>query len=126
MDTKIVLVSIRFFGDGGRWVVSDGRRALDDYPCASKGAVLSKVAEILDDMDKPELKLADETEVTILVTAQVSLCDLDTQVYTPEVRKSVAKAILSSLNWGEGEGFVHPMAEDISIGIVGAETLTVN
>jgi len=36
------------------WLVQDNRKAIkDEYPCGTKADVLAKIAEILDDMQKP-------------------------------------------------------------------------
>ena len=52
--SKVNLVAIFLLPDGS-WVVEDGRNASDNkYPCSSKAAVLSKIAEFLDAMQPPK------------------------------------------------------------------------
>lgn len=126
---KVNLVGIYQMPDG-TWVVTDGRSATNYvHPCTSKGGVLEKVGQLLESM-QPAAELDkdnDPVEMTILITTQVSLCDLEgPKITSEELRKSVQSAIRDALDYGENEGFVHPLAEDVSIGMAGVDVLCVD
>lgn len=113
---------------GGGWCVEDNSSALrQEFKTGSKGGVLSKVAEILDAMDPfhPTLNEdEDNREVTVLVTMQASICDPKGSIVMLDVRKGAEQAVQYAVEYGEGEGHVHPFAEDISLGLVSVEALT--
>jgi hypothetical protein len=127
--SKVNLVGIDLMPDGS-WVVEDGRKAgANNYPCSSKGAVLSKIAEFLDAMQppKPTLNIKnDNAEVTALVTLQASICDPKGHLPTLDVRQGVAEAVENAVEFGEAGGFSHRWANDISLGAVEVQTLTVD
>ncbi|MFA5419524.1 MAG: hypothetical protein WC341_13820 [Bacteroidales bacterium] len=114
----------------GSWVLTDGRSASDNaFALPSKGAVLSKVAQLLENMQPATMlnEEVSEVEMTFIVTTQVSLCDPTVFAKFPEdIRSSVCDALQHAVKFGEQNGFSHNMAEDISIGIVGVDTLCVN
>ena len=133
---KLNLVGVYEMPDG-TWVVTDGRRAdANEFPCASKGAVLAKIAKFLEAM-QPAQELSNnntEVEMTALVTVQVSLCDPDTVMVNEQgekfdfeaVKVSVEEAIAHAVNYGEQSGFIHNLAAEIAIGVAGTELLCVN
>ncbi|MCK9462614.1 MAG: hypothetical protein M0R80_23595 [Proteobacteria bacterium] len=126
---KLNLVGIYEMPDG-TWVVTDGRTANNYvHPCSSKGAVLEKIGQLLEVMQPAaELEDNDPVEMTILITTQVSLCDPEdkNKITSEQLRKSVQTAIRDALDYGENEGFVHPLAEDVSIGMAGVDVLCVD
>jgi hypothetical protein len=126
--SKENLIGLYLMPDGS-WVVEDGRTAkANQYRCYSKRAVLSMMAELLDAMQSPDPTLNienDNAEVTVLVTMQASICDPKGHLPTTEVRQGVAEAIDNFVRRGEAEGFSHKWADDISLGVVDVQTLTV-
>ena len=126
---KLNLVGIYEMPDGS-WVVSDGRSATNyTFPCPSKGAVLEKIAQLLEQM-QPAVTLNEtttEVEMTFIITTQVSLCDMWNKKLTDDaIRASVREGLVLALRYGEQNGFVHILAEDISIGVVSVDTLCVD
>lgn len=108
------------------WMVEDNRSVLkNETRHASKGGVLQRIAAILEEMAPPK-PITEATEVTVLVTLQV---DPDSMRVVPhliaDVRKAAEDAIQLAVECGEDAGFVHQLAEDISIGVVGSDTLCV-
>lgn len=108
------------------WLVEDNRSVLkNETRHPSKSGVLERIAAILDEMAPPK-PITEETEVTALVTLQVAP---DSMRVVPhpiaDVRKAVRDAIQLAVECGEAAGFVHQLAEDISIGMVSVDTLCV-
>ncbi len=126
---KLNLVGIYEMPDGS-WVLTDGRSTSHNtFACPSKGAVLSKIAQLLENM-QPAMQLnedASEVEMTFIITTQVSLCDVwHGNVTEEQIRSSVAGALRHALKFGEQNGFVHTLVEDISIGVVSVDTLCID
>lgn len=126
--SKVNLVGIYLMPEG-YWVVEDGRKTgANKYLCCSKGAVLSKIAELVDELQPPDptLNVKDENvEVTVLVTLQASICDPEGQLLITALRQGAAEAINRAVKFGEAEGFDHEWADDVSLGVVDVQSLTV-
>ena len=61
-------------------------------------------------------------EVRVLVTLQVEACDPDDfKGSTGEFQQAAVDAIEHAVKYGENQGFVHPLANDVSIGVVAVE-----
>ena len=127
--SKVNLVGIYLMPEGD-WVVEDGRKAgANIYLCSSKAAVLSKIADLLDGLRLPNPTLNDKNanvEVTVLVTLQASICDPKGHFITLALRKGAAAAIEQAVKFGEEEGFSHEWADDVSLGVVEEQTLTID
>jgi len=104
------------------WTVQDNRKALkNEFPCQTKADVLNKIAEILDDIHLPPVKLDQNSEpldVAVAVTLRVSLCDLDNEVNTLDLRRSVSEAVANAIHHHEQVGFDHVLADIVSLGVV--------
>ena len=90
--------------------------------------MLDKIADILDDMHHPPSKLDrdnDPVEVTVAVTLQASLCDLDTEVNILDLRRSAAEAVENAVRHHEQAGFDHFLADIVSLGLVEVRALNV-
>jgi len=121
---KLNLIGVYLMPDA-TWVVTDGRRSSNnEFQCCSKGGVLEKIADLLETMHPTILDGNDEMEVTLLVTTQVSNDGGDLPALN-ELRSSVKEAIQHAVNYGEMNGFVHPLAEYISIGVSSVDTLCI-
>jgi hypothetical protein len=129
LPSQIGLIGIVFRHDNHEqpWLVQDNRKALDNkFPCSTKADVLDKIAEILDDMHLPPSKLdrdTDPVEITVAVSLQASLCDLDTVVNILDLRQSVAKAVENAVRHHEQVGFDHTLADIVSLGLVDVRPL---
>ena len=91
-----------------------------------QGRCAEQVAIILDDMHLPPSKLdqdTDHAEVTVAVTLKASLCDLDTEVNTLDLRRSVAEAVDNAVHHHEQVGFDHALADIVSLGLVEVRAL---
>ena len=80
-----------------------------------------KIAIILDDMHLPPSKLDrdnDPVEVTVAVTLQASLCDLDDEVNIVDLRRAAAEAVENAVHHHEEVGFNHALADRVSLGTV--------
>ena len=64
-------------------------------------------------------------EVTVAVTLQASLCDLDNEVNTLDLRRSVSEAVENAVRHHEEVGFDHFLADIVSLGVVEVRTLNV-
>jgi hypothetical protein len=126
--SKVNVIGLYLMQDG-EWVVEDGRTAkANQHRCYSKRAVLAKMAELLDAMQPPNPALENENnnaDVTVLVTVQASVCDSEGHLPTLDVRRGVAEAVENAVKFGEAEGFSHQWAEEISLGVMEVQTLTV-
>jgi len=111
------------------WTVQDNRKALkNEFPCSTKADVLDKIAEILDDMHNPPTKLdqdSEPAEVTVAVTLQASLCDLENQVNILDLRRAAAEAVGNAVHHHEEAGFDHFLADIVSLGVVEVRTFGV-
>ncbi len=129
--SKVALIGVVFcYGnDEQPWLVQDNRKALkNEFPCSAKADVLNKVAEILDDMCNPPSKLdqdSDPAEVTVAVTLQASLCDLENQVNILDLRRAAAEAVGNAVHHHEEAGFDHFLADIVSLGVVEVRTFSV-
>jgi hypothetical protein len=125
----LIGVVFRHGNDEQPWLVQDNRKALkNEYPCTTKADVLDKIAEILDDMHNPPAKLDQDTdpvEVTVAVSLQVSLCDLDTEVNTLDLRRSLSEAVANAVHHHEAAGFTHFLADIVSLALVEVRALNV-
>jgi hypothetical protein len=123
----LIGVVFRHGNDEQPWLVQDNRKALkNEYPCTTKADVLDKIAIILDDMHLPPSKLdqdTDPTEVTVAVTLKASLCDLDNEVNTLDLRRSVSEAVANAIHHHEQVGFDHALAEIVSLALVEVRAL---
>lgn len=112
-----------------KWTVQDNRKALKhESICRTKADVLEKLAEILDDMHNPPPRLDrdnDPLEVTVAVTFQASLCDLDDTVNTLDLRKAAAEAVENAIHHCEDVGFNHAVADKISLEAIEYRTFNV-
>ncbi len=122
-NAKVGLIGIIFRPENETpWLVRDNRKALrNEFPCSTKAKVLDKIAEILDDMNHPPSKLDrdnDPVEVTVAVTLQAGLCDLEDQVNTLDLRRAASEAVENAVHHHEEEGFNHALADKVSIGLV--------
>ena len=111
------------------WQVEDtwapGRISEEDERFSSKGAVLEQVAKWLDKMNPPKPIYDSMTEMTVLVTLQVSCNDDTYSALIKDVRAAVQEAIENSVNSSEDEGFCHHLADELSIGVSGVDLLCV-
>ena len=125
----LIGVVFRHGNDEQPWVVEDNRKALDnEFPCITKADVLDKIAIILDDIHLPPSKLDqnnDPVEVTVAVTLQVSLCDLENHVNILDLRRAVAEAVENAVRHHEEAGFTHFLADIVSLGVVEVRALNV-
>jgi hypothetical protein len=97
--------------------------------CQSKGAVLERVAEILDTISPPTPTFNPQNgarEITVLITTQVEAIEPDFHMPTLDVRKSVEHAIQEAVEFIEGEGFTHQLADDVTVGIAAVNALCVD
>ena len=123
LPSQIGLIGVVYrHGNDTPWLVQDNRKALtNEFPCTAKADVLDKIAEILDDMHHPPSKLdrdTDPVEVTVAVTLQVSLCDLENQGNVLDLRRAAAEAVANAIHHHEEAGFDHFLAEIVSLGVV--------
>jgi len=128
--SQIGLIGVIFRpGQEPPWTVQDNRKALkSEFPCQTKADVLNQVAIILDDMHLPPSKLdrdTDPAEVTVAVSLQASLCDLDTEVNILDLRRSVSEAVENAVRYHESVGFDHTLADIVSLGLVEVRALNV-
>jgi len=129
--SKVALIGVVFCYDNDEqpWLVQDNRKALkNEFPCRAKADVLNKVAEILNDMCNPPSKLdqdSDPAEVTVAVTLQASLCDLENQVNILDLRRAAAEAVGNAVPHHEETGFDHFLADIVSLGVVEVRTFSV-
>ena len=129
--SKVALIGVAFCyeNDEQPWLVQDNRKALkNEFPCGTKADVLDKIAEILDDMHLPPSKLdqdSDPAEVTVAVTLQASLCDLENQVNILDLRRAAAEAVGNAVHHHEEAGFDHFLADIVSLGVVEVRTFGV-
>ena len=111
------------------WTVQDNCKALkNEFSCQTKADVLNKIAEILDDMHLPPSKLDQDSEpadVTVAVTLQASLCDLENQVNILDLRRAAAEAVGNAVHHHEEAGFDHFLADIVSLGVVEVRTFSV-
>jgi hypothetical protein len=111
------------------WTVQDNRKALkSEFPCRTKADVLEKIAEMLDDMHSPPSQLNRTTqpvELTVAVTFQASLCDLEDEVNTLDVRRAAAEAVENAIHHCEDVGFNHTLADRMSLEAVEYRTFNV-
>jgi hypothetical protein len=111
------------------WLVQENRKALkNEFPCQTKADVLDQVAIILDDMDLPPSRLNrgnDPLEVTVAVTFQASLCDVDTEVNTLDLRRAIAEAVENAIHHCEDVGFNHALADKVSLETIEYRTFNV-
>lgn len=125
----LIGIVFRHGNDEQPWTVQDNRKALkNEYPCTTKADVLNKIAEILDDMYLPPVRLDQNSEpldVAVAVTLRVSLCDLDTEVNTLDLRRSVSEAVANAVRHHEENGFDHFLADIVSLGVVEVRPLNV-
>ena len=125
----LIGVIYRHENDEQPWLVQDNRKALkNEFPCGTKANVLNKVAEILDDMHNPPSKLdqdSDPAEITVAVTLQASLCDLENQVNILDLRRAAAEAVGNAVHHHEEAGFDHFLADIVSLGVVEVRTFSV-
>jgi hypothetical protein len=125
----LIGVVFRPENDERPWLVQDNRKAVNnEFPCQTKADVLDKIATILDDIHHPPSKLdrdTDPVEVTVAVTLKVSLCDLDNEVNTLDLRRSVAKAVENAVRHHEQAGFDHALADIVSLGLIEVRALNV-
>jgi len=131
MASQIGLIGViyRHDNDEQPWLVQENRKALkNECPCRAKADVLNKVAEILDDMHNPPSKLdqdSDPAEITVAVTLQASLCDLENQVNILDLRRAAAEAVGNAVHHHEEAGFDHFLADIVSLGVVEVRTFSV-
>lgn len=111
------------------WTVQNNRKPLNnEFPCRTKAEVLDKIAVILDDMKRPPGKLDrgnDHVEVTVAVTLQAGLDNLDDEVNTLDLRRAASEAVGNAVHHHEGAGFDHALADRLSFGTVEVRTLNV-
>ena len=111
------------------WTVQDNCKALkNEFSCQTKADVLNKIAEILDDIHLPPVKLDQNSEpldVAVAVILRVSLCDLDNEVNILDLRRSVSEAVANAVRHHEQVGFDHPLAEIVSLGVIEVRPLNV-
>ena len=93
------------------WLVQDNRKALkNEFPCARRPMCWIRLPSILDDMHNPPAKLDqdnDPVEVTVAVTLQASLCDLEHEVNILDLRRAVSEAVANAVHHHEEAGFDH-------------------
>jgi len=129
--SQIGLIGVVFRPDNDEqpWLVQDNRKALNNqFPCSTKADVLNQVAIIIDDMHLPPGKLDqdhDPAEVTVAVTLKASLCDLDIEVNTLDLRRAASEAIKNAVCHHEEAGFTHFLADIVSLGVVEVRALNV-
>jgi hypothetical protein len=121
--SQVALIGVVFRPENEKpWLVRDNRKALrNEFPCNTKADVLDQIAVILDDMHNPPSKLDysnDPVEVTVAVTLQASLCDLEDQVNTLDLRRSASEAVENAVHHHEEEGFNHALADKVSLCVV--------
>ena len=125
----LIGIVFRHGNDEQPWLVQDNRKALkNEHPCATKIDVLDKIASIIDDMHNPPAKLdqeSDPAEVTVAVTLKASLCDLDIEVNTLDLRRAASEAIKNAVCHHEEAGFTHFLADIVSLGVVEVRALNV-
>ena len=111
------------------WLIQDNRKTLkNEFPCQTKADVLDQVAIILDDMRLPPSRLDrdnDHAEVTVAVTFQASLCDLDDTVNTLDLRRAAGEAVENAIHHCEDAGFNHALADKVSLETVEYRTFNV-
>jgi len=61
----------------------------------------------------------------VAVTLRVSLCDLDNEVNTLDLRRSVSEAVANAIHHHEEVGFDHALAEIVSLSVVEVRPLNV-
>ena len=123
----LIGVVFRPDNDEHPWLVQDNRKVLDnEHPCQTKADVLDKIAIILDDIHHPASKLDQDNEhveVTVAVTLQVSLCDLENQVNILDLRRAAAEAVENAIHHHEQVGFTHFLSDIVSLGLVEVRAL---
>ena len=129
-NSKVGLIGVVFRPDDDQpWLVQDNRKALrNEHPCRTKADVLTKIADILDDMNNPPSRLDrdnDPVEVTVAVTVKASLSDPGTELNTLDLRRAVAEAVGNAVHHLEEVGFDHFLADKISLGVVEVRPLGV-
>ena len=111
------------------WTVQDNRKPLkNEFPCQTKADVLDKIAEILDDMHNPPPRLNrtnDPVVVTVAITFQASLDDLNDEVNTLDIRRAAAEAVENAIHHCEDAGFNHALADRVSLGTMEFRTFNV-
>ena len=127
-EAKVALVGITFCPKSQTaWTVQDNRKG-KEFPCLTKGEVLNQIAAILDDMHLPPSKLDqsnDPLEITVAVRLQASLCDEDDGVSVMDLRRAAAEAVETAVLHNQGDGFCHPLADKLSLGVLEVRTLNV-
>jgi hypothetical protein len=128
-NAQVALITVIYYpADGKPWTVEDGRKALDNrFSCGAKSEVLNKLAAVLDDMCNPPAKLdhdSEPVEITVAVTMQASLCDLDTQVNVSDLQRSASQAVENAIRHSEQVGFNHALSEIVSLKTVQVRTLS--
>ena len=112
------------------WTVQDNRKASkSEFPCQTKADVLDKIAIILDDMYLPPGKLErdnDPVEITVAVSLQASLCDLDNDVNTLDLRRAASEAVANAIHHHEEAGFTHFLADIVSLSVIEVRPLNVD
>ena len=109
------------------WLVQDNRKALNnEFPCQTKADVLDKIAIILDDIHHPPNRLdrdSEPVEVTVSVTLQASLCDLENHVNILDLRRAAAEAVENAVRHHQQAGFSHFLADIVSLGLIEVRAL---
>jgi hypothetical protein len=77
-------------------------------------------------LSQPPSKLdrdSDPVEVTVTVTLQASLCDLDTEVGILDLRRAATEAVANAVRHHEEAGFNHFLSDIVSLGVVEVRAL---
>jgi hypothetical protein len=118
----LIGIVFRHGNDEQPWLVQDNRKALNnEHPCNTKADVLNQIADILDDIHHPPNRLdrdSEPVEVTVAVTLQASLCDLENHVNILDLRRAAAEAVENAVRHHQQAGFSHFLADIVSLGLV--------
>ena len=79
-------------------------------------------------LSQPPSKLdrdTDPVEITVAVTLQASLCDLDNEVGILDLRRAAVEAVENAVRHHEEAGFTHVLADIVSLGVVEVRALNV-
>jgi hypothetical protein len=77
-------------------------------------------------LSQPPSKLdrnSDPVEVTVAVTLQASLCDLDNEVNILDLRRAATEAVANAVRHHEEAGFMHFLSDIVSLGVVEVRAL---
>ena len=130
-NSKFALIGVvfRHGNDEQPWLVQDNRKALkNEFPCSTKADVLDKIAEILDDMHNPPSKLdqdSDPAEVTVAVTLQASLCDLENRSTSWTCGGQQRRPWKMQFIITKRRASITVLADIVSLGVVGVRTFSV-